>query len=388
MPSRKNRIRQKAENENIRLISERESVEAQIKTESLPPEKQVNEEKEVEMEIGQRGTAQHNGLDRFAPFPRKMSSESLKEDGKDVNQRKEEPKKTERKQSSEKENTKPQRSQNKGKIAKKAEPQENKKGTTEYIYTDLMERHNEIGRVLRAIQDKIPNDKTSDKKTIKQEIKNISSMLQIYEENVLSAALKIFDTDSSNSSDELKSALKACVSRSKKQSDEKKDELSSAMKKLHIISKKAPVKQKKESKKELKKVFNGGVNNSNNSIPPRSQNEKDPEKKPAAKNSDPIRERSGLSRTSESSINDAQMDVRALDPYRHYDEIDELAAQIGSVCEIVPERQYAPHMIIREEVTAMEQEISDFTRVDDFCEDCDFRGMPCEQHDELAEWGK
>jgi len=47
--------------------------------------------------------------------------------------------------------------------------------------------------------------------------------------------------------------LKACVSRSKKQSDEKKDELSSAMKKLHIISKKAPVKQKKESKKELKK---------------------------------------------------------------------------------------------------------------------------------------
>jgi len=39
-----------------------------------------------------------------------------------------------------------------------------------------MERHNEIGRVLRAIQDKIPNDKTSDKKTIKQEIKNISSM--------------------------------------------------------------------------------------------------------------------------------------------------------------------------------------------------------------------
>merc|ERR1712037_937438 len=149
-----------------------------------------------------------------------------------------------------------------------------KKGTTDYIYQDLIERHNEIGRVLRAIQDKIPNDKTSDKKTIKQEIKNISSMyvfstyefskikknlsLQIYEENVLSAALKIFDTDSSNSSDELKSALKVCVSRSKKQSDEKKNELSLAMKKLQIVSKTAPVKQKNESKKEPKKVNHAG----------------------------------------------------------------------------------------------------------------------------------
>lgn len=83
------------------------------------------------------------------------------------------------------------------------------------------------------------------------ELKNLS--LQLYEENFLPAALKIFDTDSSNSSDELKSALKVCVSRSKKQNDERKDELSAAMKKLDVVSKKAPVKHKNESKKEPKK---------------------------------------------------------------------------------------------------------------------------------------
>jgi len=318
MPSRKNRLRQKAENENMRFKSEPEKVEGQRKPEIvIPPEKQVNEENEVEM-VGQIGAFQRTsreGVDRFAPFSRKMSSENLKEDGNSVNKRKEEQKIAERKKSSDRDSAKkarPEKTQNKGKITERAESQEKKKGTTEYIYQDLIERHNEIGRVLRAIQDKIPNDKTSDKKTIKQEIKNISSILQIYEENVLSAALKIFDTDSSNSSDELKSALKVCVSRSKKQSDEKKNELSSAMKKLQIVSKTAPMKQKNESKKEPKKVYHAGDNNSNNSKSIRNQ--KESEKKPVTRIPDPSKERSGLSRTSESSIIEAQIDVKANDP--------------------------------------------------------------------------
>ena len=80
--------------------------------------------------VGQRGTAQSKGVDRFAPFNRKMSSENVKEDGRDVNQGKKEQKKAERKQSSERESakkTRPQKTQNKGQIAR-SESQEKKKG--------------------------------------------------------------------------------------------------------------------------------------------------------------------------------------------------------------------------------------------------------------------
>jgi hypothetical protein len=119
----------------IIFISEQESIEEQRKPESFaPPEKQVNEENEVEM-VGQRGTAQPRGVDRFAPFNRKMSSENVKEDGKDVNQEKKEQKKAERKQSSERENakkTRPQKTQNKGQIAR-SESQEKKKGNVSFI---------------------------------------------------------------------------------------------------------------------------------------------------------------------------------------------------------------------------------------------------------------
>lgn len=120
----------------IILISEQESIEEQRKPESfVPPEKQVNEENEVEM-VGQRGTAQPAGVDRFAPFNRKMSSENVKEDGKDVNQGKKEQKKAERKQSSERESakkTRPQKTQNKGQIIARAESQEKKKGMKSLI---------------------------------------------------------------------------------------------------------------------------------------------------------------------------------------------------------------------------------------------------------------
>ena len=70
---------------------------------------------------GQRGRSQDEGVDRFAPFPRKKS-DSLE----GINQRKEEPKKSERKSAKEKENgkkPKPQKSQNTAEKAAKTESQ-------------------------------------------------------------------------------------------------------------------------------------------------------------------------------------------------------------------------------------------------------------------------
>ena len=137
----------------IIFTSESEKVEGQRKPEIvIPPEKQVNEENEVEM-VGQIGAFQRTsreGVDRFAPFSRKMSSENLKEDGKSFNQRKEELKIAERKKSSDRDSVKkarPEKTQNKGKTeTERAESQEKKKGRnlSRFTFHNFRFRNNRV----------------------------------------------------------------------------------------------------------------------------------------------------------------------------------------------------------------------------------------------------
>ncbi|CAG5111791.1 Oidioi.mRNA.OKI2018_I69.chr2.g6065.t1.cds [Oikopleura dioica] len=295
---------------------------------------------------------------------------------------------------------------------KRVESQERK--STEDLIKDLIARNEEIGSLMKIVQGNIPSQKSTEKKLLKQELKNLSHMQDMYAGNCLSIALRLFNAESSSEkTDKHRIDLYRSIGRYKQKSEEKTAEINAAMSKLSVNNKEAETQKMEKQPKKIKKEFNQGSPKNSKT----AEKNPDPVKlKPAHKMAVPEparKEGSGISSnsgpTSESEVTEEQIEAMESDPYLVYDEVDALAGQLSD-CDIVHAKQYVepePYYsarevsqemaklkleenavsVIHDSHLAREMEPSEFTEInDDYCKACEDLGQPCEDCDELSGW--